>query len=81
MGERFAGVLTFLENRATRVALGEVAPVVADPDDNVVIACAVTGKADYIVTGDHHLLDLNEYAGVKIMTPRAFADQVMAKDE
>ncbi len=30
--------------------------------------CAVAGKADYIVSGDRHLLELNEYEGVKIVT-------------
>jgi uncharacterized protein len=32
--------------------------VAADPDDNRILECAVDGKADLIVTNDHHLLDL-----------------------
>jgi putative PIN family toxin of toxin-antitoxin system len=31
-----------------------------DPDDNHIIACAIEGCADLIVSGDHHLLDLAE---------------------
>ena len=40
----------------------------ADPDDDVVLASALEGKADYIVTGDKHLLLLREYHKTKIIT-------------
>jgi putative PIN family toxin of toxin-antitoxin system len=39
-----------------RVVLDVIAK---DPDDNHVLACAVAGKADFIVTGDKHLLNLS----------------------
>ena len=39
-----------------------------DPDDNKVIECASEGKADYIVSGDNHLLDLKKYEGIKIVS-------------
>ena len=32
--------------------------VTADPDDNRILECAVDGKADLIVSNDHHLLDI-----------------------
>jgi predicted nucleic acid-binding protein len=32
----------------------------------------VDGLADYIVSGDRHLLDLGEHEGIRILTPRAF---------
>ena len=41
--------------------------VSADPDDNRILECAVDGKADLIVTNDHHLLDLKSYSGVPII--------------
>jgi putative PIN family toxin of toxin-antitoxin system len=41
--------------------------VTADPDDNRILECAVDGKADLIVTNDHHLLDLKAYAGIPII--------------
>ncbi len=41
--------------------------VQADPADNKVIECALEGKADYIVSGDKHLLNLREYKGIKIV--------------
>ena len=45
-----------------------VSPVVqADPDDDVILACAVLGETDYLVTYDPHFDPLGgEYKGVKI---------------
>jgi uncharacterized protein len=43
-------------------------PVIqADPDDDSVLACAATAKADFIVSGDSHLLQLAEYEGIPIL--------------
>lgn len=41
----------------------------ADPDDDEVLACAVAAQADAIVSGDRHLLALNEFQGIKIIRP------------
>lgn len=41
----------------------------ADKNDNKIIECAVEGGADYIVSGDVHLLDIKEYKDIKILTP------------
>ena len=38
-----------------------------DPDDNILINLALDGHADYIVTGDTHLLALERYKGIKIV--------------
>ena len=46
--------------------------VEADPADDVYIAAAVEGLAEYIVTGDRHLLDLETHESIRIVTPRAF---------
>lgn len=40
-----------------------------DPDDDHVLHCAVSGKADFIVTGDSDLLVLHEHRGIRIFTP------------
>lgn len=48
-------------------------PVVySDPDDDMFIECALVAGASMTVSGDHHLLDLGEYQGIRITTPAAF---------
>lgn len=39
-----------------------------DPDDDLVLRTAFDGKADYIVSGDRHLLSLGAFRGIKILT-------------
>lgn len=39
-----------------------------DPDDDKIIRTAYDGKVSYIVSGDHHLLDMEEFLGIKIVT-------------
>lgn len=48
--------------------------VPADPDDEKILATAVGGKASIIISGDKHLLNLKEYQGIPILTPRQFLD-------
>ena len=43
-----------------------------DPDDNRVLECAVAGEAEFIVSGDKHLLRLGSHAGIWIVTVRQF---------
>jgi len=43
-----------------------------DPDDDKFLAAALEGNADYIVSGDHHLLDLKEYKSIPVLTPKDF---------
>ena len=50
----------------------EIKVVKDDPDDNKFITAAVEGKANYIVSGDTHLLDLKEYQIIKIVSPNEF---------
>jgi putative PIN family toxin of toxin-antitoxin system len=47
-------------------------PLDADPDDTKYLVCAVEGRADFIVSGDHHLTDLVMYRGIRIVTPADF---------
>ena len=46
--------------------------VPADPDDNWVIQCALTAGADYIISGDRHLLNLKVFKGIRILPPTQF---------
>lgn len=63
-----------LDQAAVNIFLDAVPAVVAaDPDDDVILACAVNGGADYLVTYDSHLLDLGEeYQGIKIVKALSF---------
>ena len=43
-----------------------------DRDDDKYIAAAIEGRAGFVVAGDSDLLDLKEYAGIRIVIPRVF---------
>lgn len=48
----------------------------SDPADNKVLECALEGKAQYIVSGDNHLLRLKVYMGIRIVTAAEFLETV-----
>jgi uncharacterized protein len=54
--------------------LAPVTGVVRDPNDDMIVACALAAGADYIVTRDKDLLSLGEHEGIRIVTPRQFLD-------
>jgi len=43
-----------------------------DPSDDHVLSAALEAEAEYIVTGDRHLLALGSYRGIKIVQPHEF---------
>jgi putative PIN family toxin of toxin-antitoxin system len=48
--------------------------VVDDPSDNHFIDCAVAAEADYLITGDRHLLNLGTFKMIKIVSVDNFID-------
>ena len=66
-----AGLLSQAEVTPGRLRLPGVT---RDPKDDAVVACAVEGEADYIVSGDQDLLVLGRYETVQVVTPRQFVD-------
>jgi len=44
-------------------------PVCRDPDDDAVLACALAAHADLLVSGDSDLLVLEQFQGMRIVTP------------
>jgi putative PIN family toxin of toxin-antitoxin system len=73
--------LPAVRSLATLVALPEtISAVVADPDDDAIMATATSAPADYLVTGDKKLLDLGSYQEVTILTARAFLDLLRAAE-
>ena len=47
-----------------------------DPADNRFLECALAGEADYIVSGDQHLLRLKSFRQIPILTARAFLEKL-----
>ena len=52
--------------------------VASDPDDNIVLECAMESGADFVVTGDGHLLEILTFKGIPILTPTDYLNR-MAK--
>ena len=70
-----ANVLQFVEIIETSSVV-EISP---DPKDNMFLALAVDGRADYLVSGDKkHLQILQSYQGIPIVSPAFFLSRVMS---
>lgn len=52
-----------------------------DPNDDIIVACAVAAKAAHIVTRDKDLLDLGEYENILIITPEDYLAVLRSGDE
>jgi putative PIN family toxin of toxin-antitoxin system len=60
--------LTILLKKSKLVApRSRLKVILEDPDDDVVLNTAYKGKADYIVTGDRHLLALKKFKRIEIV--------------
>ena len=64
--KRFASVGLWVEPQTEYIVIQD------DPDDNRVLECAVAASASYIISGDEHLLALEEFQGIRIITPAGF---------
>jgi uncharacterized protein len=58
--------------------------MVRDPKDNIVLACALEGDADYLVTGDRDLLVLKDHhvpghRVLHVVRPRSFVEHVLRR--
>ncbi|MGO9016766.1 MAG: putative toxin-antitoxin system toxin component, PIN family [Syntrophobacteraceae bacterium] len=58
-----------------------VSAIVDDPSDNVYLACAVEGNARFIVSGDHHLIDLKTFRGIPIVNAATFLKLIAGQDK
>ena len=50
----------------------KVDAVLEDPTDNIFLECALDGNADYVVSGDHHLLNIGSYKEIPIVRAKDF---------
>lgn len=65
---------TALREHSFFVTVSAIPRVVPDdPDDDVVLACAVAGNAEYIVSRDNHLLKMGAHQGIPIISTESFA--------
>lgn len=77
IAEIVAGFLEFAEQHlTTRFPFSQV---LADPSDDMFLACAVAVGAAFIVSGDTHLLRLKTFQGVSIVSPNEFLRQFKKK--
>jgi len=53
--------------------------VSADPDDNMILECALAAGADIISSGDAHLLDIGCWRGIKILSPADAVNLIIKK--
>ena len=53
--------------------------VCRDPDDDKFLACAIAGNAKVVVSGDKDLLATSGYAGITVLTPRAFVERYLTR--
>jgi putative PIN family toxin of toxin-antitoxin system len=72
-------ILTELMGIADFVNPSEMIDVVSeDPEDNRILECAVEAKANYIITGDSHLLKLSRHLNIEILNATAFLEKTGA---
>ena len=63
----------FLLDQAEFVISSERVDIItADPTDNKFLEAALAGKADLIVSGDSHLLEVKEFRGIPVITAQKF---------
>lgn len=60
------------------IQTGKIPSVItADPEDNEFLAIADSAKADFIISGDRHLLEIKKYKDIRIITPTKFLEEVL----
>ena len=72
--EELARVAVFISTAATFVSPRRRLRIVKDEPDNRVLECALTGRAQAIVTGDRALLALHDFRGMRLLSLRDYLD-------
>ncbi|MFH1504440.1 MAG: putative toxin-antitoxin system toxin component, PIN family [Candidatus Omnitrophota bacterium] len=71
--ENTISLISLIEHEAIMIPeTAKINVIKGDPDDDKIIACAVGAEADYIVSGDKHLLSLREYKNIPIIPAAEF---------
>jgi uncharacterized protein len=75
-------VLDFVIRQAEIYAAPSLPEAVCeDPDDDKFLACALASESRLIVSGDKHLLTVSGYQEIEILSPRAFVEKYLLKEE
>jgi putative PIN family toxin of toxin-antitoxin system len=76
--EDIVSYLAMVQSTVTVVPITEeVHNVATHPEDDLILATAISAKADYLVTGDTKLQRLERYHGVSILSPRRFLETLI----
>lgn len=72
--------LALLRQQATTVIpVDTVQGVAPNEEDDMVLATAVAGEVDFLVTGDGPFRDVGFYEGIVMISPREFLEQILEK--
>ncbi|MFZ2050706.1 MAG: putative toxin-antitoxin system toxin component, PIN family [Solirubrobacteraceae bacterium] len=70
--EEIVGFLIDLAGARVGMPVATPPAITGDPDDDVVLACALAADVQVLVSGDRrHLLPVGQHQGVRIITPQA----------
>src|SRR5208283_3773220 len=74
-------LISVLVRQATVVPLNSNLKIVLeDPDDDIVLNTALCGEADYIISGDKHLLKITCCSNIRVLSVNEFT-QILGKEE
>lgn len=77
---RHEAAMRGLRRQASRVTpAADIEGIATHPEDDLVLATAVAGQADFLVTGDNQLLKLGMYHGVRIVDVHDFIGRLQGK--
>ena len=63
-----------ISDASLTLIITKVAGVATHPEDDLVLATAESGKASFVVTGDHGLQNLKQFKNIKIVSPSTFSE-------
>jgi predicted nucleic acid-binding protein len=73
--EQISGAMNLLKSESTITPIKtRVQGIATHPEDDVILATAVSTKADYLVTGGSKLQQVGTYKAVTILSPRRFLE-------
>lgn len=75
--DEFIGMV--IERSAVTEGLYSIDGISADPRDDMFVACAMEGEADFIVSRDPHLRNIKHFQGIQIIDASTFVDKVMER--